>query len=152
MTGRANRLTDVFKHIDMSGGREACWPWKLTLSTEGRPYFTVKGKKYLAYRLAYELVFGVELGDKMFRHNCDNPACCNPYHGTPGDQTDNMRDMKERERHGLPHTVVRNIRKLIKEGRKYETIAELYGCSLTVVKEIANNTNYSHVKDEEDAN
>lgn len=145
-----NKLHDVFKHIDMTGGPDACWLWKLKLSND-RPYFTVAGKKYLAYRLVYELVKGEELGSRMYLHQCDTPNCCNPNHGKPGDHQQNMNEMKERERHGLSHHMVRNIKKLLASGQMtHQQIADLTGVSKTVITEINTGRNYSHVKEEED--
>lgn len=146
---RANKLTDVFKYIQMGDANE-CWPYIGALNKEGRPYFTYKGKKLLAYRVSFELVSGEQLGNRVARHTCDNESCCNPYHIVPGTHQENMDDMKTRERHGLPHHTVRAIRKLIAAGRTQVEIAELYGVSKTVVAEIATGKNYSHVKDQED--
>jgi hypothetical protein len=138
----------------MSGGADACWPFKGKLNGKGRPYFTVAGKKHLAYRLAYELVNGDDtLEGVMARHTCDNEVCCNPRHIVPGDQQQNMNDMKERERHGIPHHAVRAIRKLgnTPNGPTHAEIAELYGMARSTVTEIINGKNYGHVKDIEDA-
>lgn len=150
-----NQAKDVFRSIDMTGGPDACWPFKGKPNAKGRPYFTVAGKKHLAYRLATDLVKGEEyLGDQIARHTCDNEMCCNPRHIIPGGHQDNMNDMKERERHGLPHHTVRAIRKLASKanGPTHAEIADLYGIGRSTVTEIVGGVNYSHVKDEEDGN
>lgn len=150
---RRNQPRDVFRSIDMSGGPDACWPFKGKLNSKGRPYFTANGEKFLAYRLAYELVNGEgTLKDVIARHKCDNETCCNPKHIEKGDHQENMNDMKERERHGLPHHTVRAIRKLAAKdnGPSHQDIADLYGIGRSTVTEIVNRTNYEHVKDEED--
>ena len=149
---KANTVLDVFKHIDMQGGdKEKCWPWKLQLSPKGRPYHTVRGKKHLAYRLTYELVHGTTIdSDVVVRHKCDNSACCNPHHLELGSHQENMDDMKERERHGLPHITVRAIRKAASNGTTHEAIAALFGLGRSTVTEIVNGTNYAHVKDEDE--
>jgi hypothetical protein len=150
----ANKPTDVFRSIDMSGGRDACWPFKGALNAKGRPYFTVRGKKYLAYRLAKVLVDGEDSlpDDELARHTCDNEVCCNPSHIIRGGHQDNMNDMKERERHGLPHHTVRAIRKLASttNGPTHAEIGELYGIGRSTVTEIVTRKNYDHVKDEDD--
>jgi hypothetical protein len=146
-----NKPHDVFRFLDMSGGPDACWPFTGKLNNKNRPYFTVDGKKHLVYRLTYELVHGNgALEGVMARHTCDNEVCGNPKHIVPGGQQDNMNDMKERERHGLPHHTVRAIRKLAAkdQGPTHEEIAELYGIGRSTVTEIVNGTNYQHVKDE----
>jgi hypothetical protein len=149
-----NKARDVFRSIDMTGGPDACWPFKGALNAKGRPYFTLSGKKVLAYRLAYELVNGEgTLTDTIARHTCDNEACCNPRHIVKGTHQQNMNDMKERERHGLPHHTVRAIRTLASKGTTHQDIADLYGIGRSTVTEIVNRTNYNHVEDtDEQAN
>jgi hypothetical protein len=137
MSARKNRPVDVFKHIDMQAGPI----WKNPETGE---------EKILAYRITYELASGDTLGDRFWRHHCDNPACCNPKHGIPGTNTENMHDMKSRERHGMPHHVVRAIRKLIEQGISDEVIAQLYGKGRSTIYDIRMGVTYGHVKDEED--
>lgn len=100
----------------------------------------------LAYRVVYELVHGVALGTAVVRHRCDNPICCNPEHLELGTHEDNMRDMRERERHGLPHHTVRAIRKLAEKGRTHREIAELYGLGRSTVTEIVQGLKYREVE------
>jgi hypothetical protein len=162
MSAKRNKPTDVFRYIDMQTGPEwknpqtgevsRCWPWKGALNDQGRPFFSLNGKKVIAYRLTYELATGDTLGDRMWRHHCDNPACCNPSHGVPGTNVDNMDDMKQRGRHGLPHHAVRYIKKLIRQGVHDATIAELYGTGVSTIKDIRLGVTYGHVKEEEAAN
>lgn len=142
-----NKKVDVFKYIDMSGGADACWPWTASLSGSGRPYIEFEGRKYLAYRLTYELVNGAAIADNvMARHTCDNEICCNPNHIIPGTHQENMNDMKQRERHGLPHTAVRAIKKLLADGFEHKVIAERFGISRTMVTSINLGRSYSHVE------
>ena len=44
--------------------------------------------------------------------------------------------MKERERHVLPATIVRSIRKLRTEGKTQQEVAELYGVSRETISAI----------------
>lgn len=143
-----NKPTDVFKYIKM-GAPDVCWPFTGALNDKGRPYFTVNGRKQLAYRLVYELVKGVEIGKQLYRHKCDNEICCNPHHGELGSHQENMNDMKERERHGLPHHTVKAIRKLGETGVTHKSIADRFGIARSTVTEIINRDNYGHVKDED---
>lgn len=147
----ANKPTDVFKFIDMSGGATECWPFTGVVNNKGRPYFSCGGKKHLAYRFVYELVHGQgSLEGEIARHKCDNEICCNPAHIEKGSHQDNMNDMKERERHGLPHHTVRAIRKLAQtKGVRHEDIAERFGIGRSTVTEIVNRVSYDHVKDEQ---
>lgn len=129
----------VFEKIDMRGGDSSqCWPWKGKVNKkDGRPYFTVAGSgKHPAYAVVLELVSGEESNGRMALHHCDNPICCNPAHLYWGGHDENMNDMKERERHGLPRIVVRAIRTLAEEGTKYADIASRYGVSESAVAQI----------------
>lgn len=134
----------VFQYIDMKeGDKDACWPWKgKTNAKDGRPYFTVEGKRRPSYSWVLELFTGKapEEGN-VARHNCDNPICCNPHHLVWGNHQDNMNDMKERERHGVPKTVVRAIHTLSTKGRTQQEIADLYGLSREAVSAIVTGRN-----------
>lgn len=153
-----NNAIAVFTVVNMLTGpmcerlQSRCWPFTNALNSKGRPYYRVGGKNYLAYRLVYELMRGVELDSKtMLRHQCDNPICCNPAHLIEGGHQENMNDMKERERHGLPHHTVRAIRKAAQRpGVTHEDIAELYGLGRSTVSEIISGVHYSHVKEQDD--
>lgn len=152
----ANTLQDVFLHINMLTGPmnerlgSRCWPFTLATNKDGRPYFRVGGKQLLAYRITYELVNGEgSLTGKVARHQCDNEVCCNPHHIIPGTQSDNVQDMRERERHGLPHHVVRAIRKLAAAGRSDSEIGDLYGLARNTVNEIRHKVKYDNVTDED---
>jgi hypothetical protein len=141
-----NRKVDVFKFISIRGDDD-CWLWTGGLvGRDSRPYFSVDGKKLLAYRIVYELWTGKELTPQtLMRHKCDNRVCCNPAHLEEGSHQKNMDDMKERARHGMPHQSVRHIKKLILQKVPYSVIAERYGCSKSLISEIANGRAYTHV-------
>ena len=151
---RRKQPHDVFKLLDMSGGKDACWPFRGELNDKGLPYVQIAGRKHVVYRPSYQLVVG-DLGDKdIARHTCDNGAdpdrkrgwvCCNPYHIVPGSTQDNSNDMTSRARHGLNAHVVRAIRKLLEQGRTHEQISELYGVSRQAITDIAGGKTHGHV-------
>ena len=155
-----NSKINVFKHIDMTNGPDACWSWSGPIGgrkEEPRPYFTAEGKRWIAYRLVYELTNGTPLtSDQLLLHSCDNGrmpiGCCNPKHLRIGTVQENSNDMKSRERHGLPHHVVKAIRKLLDEGRRQQDIADLYGVSRETISAIATKRVYSHVEEDADDN
>lgn len=135
---RTNTPKDVFKHINM-GDEDECWEWKGTVNAkDGRPYFTVAGKRRPSYAHVLETYTGEKQKGRQVLHSCDNTTCCNPHHLRWGTHQDNMDDMKERERHGLPKTVVRAILKLLKDGRSHKSIAQLYGVSRETITAIHN--------------
>jgi len=149
---RPNKPVDVFKRINMrSGDTTVCWEWKDKRSLsgrDGRPYFCIKGKRYLAYRVVFSETYGRPLSEiKPLRHTCDNTICCNPYHLIEGTHQENMDDMKDRERHGLPHHAVKAIKRLLaKKMLSHNEIAELFGISRTLVTSISSETCYQHIE------
>ena len=145
-----NQPHDVFKHIDMrSGVHVQCWPWKGKLNKkDGRPYFTVAGKRRPAYAYVIETASGEKQNGRMVRHSCDNAICCNPSHLSWGSHQQNMDDMVERDRHGLPKIVVRAIRKLLAKDIPQSQIAELYGISREAVSAISTGRNHSKLTNE----
>lgn len=151
---RRNKPVDVFRHIDMSGGGDACWPWKGatgggTGRSKARPYFALNGQKVIAYRLVWELMKGEKLtSDVMLCHQCDNSICCNPAHLEKGDHARNTHDMVSRDRHGLPSHVVRRIRTLLLRGNNtQQEIADLYGIDRTIVSRIKNDEIHTQPED-----
>jgi hypothetical protein len=120
------------------GYNDQCWEWRGKINEkDGRPYFTVAGKRRAAYIIVLELHTGQKAQkNKMAIHSCDNPICCNPFHLSWGTHQDNMNDMKDRERHGIPKTVLRAILKLRKEGRTQAEIAKLYGLARETISAI----------------
>lgn len=157
MSRNPKKLTDVFSQIDMVGSPEyvytdpdtgkttPCWRYKGGLNSEGRPYIQINGKKHIVYRLVFELVTGIELGKRMFRHKCDREWCCNWEHGIPGSHQENMNDMKERERHGMSHHQVRNIKRLIDKGLSDTEISNITGNGRATIYDIRVGNTFSHV-------
>lgn len=127
--------TNVFKYINMmNGDTTVCWPWiGATGGKHGRPYVRYQGKVRTAYSVVYELTSGDIVGTRLIRHKCDNPICCNPKHLEIGTQKQNMQDMKERERHGVPKIVKNAWLKLRSDGVAIKEIASRYGVSATAV-------------------
>lgn len=140
---RKNIATDIFKHINMhNGDTNVCWEWKGKFNAKDeRPYFSFNGKRRPSYAIVLELYKGKsKQKGAMALHSCDNGCepigCCNPNHLSWGSHQDNMDDMKERERHGLPTTVVRAIRKLRSGGKSQNECAKLYGVSRETISAI----------------
>lgn len=78
-------------------GPDDCWEWQAGKSSFGYGAFGINGRSHRAHRVA-KMLSGVDLGDQIVRHACDNPACCNPAHLLLGTLADNNRDMWERNR------------------------------------------------------
>lgn len=152
----------------MKGGdRTQCWPWKGSYGHSKtnnwpQPLFRCNGRLYAAHRMVLHLVdptFNIDDRKDLVRHKCDNKGvipykeiCCNPAHLEHGSHAQNMQDMIDRERHGLPHHVVRYIRKLLNdkddEGKPMYThaqIARKYGVSRQTVTAIGIGARYAKV-------
>jgi DNA-directed RNA polymerase sigma subunit (sigma70/sigma32) len=64
-----------------------------------------------------------------------------------GTHDDNMDDMKQRQRHGLPHHVVTAIRTLLAQGKTQQEVADLYGVSRSRIRDIGLRDTYRHLPD-----
>ena len=167
--GKTNDATGVFARIEMRGGVLAhgrdgrpssrrlvrcCVQLRGGRPRDPRPYFQSNGRRTQAYRVVYELVHGVTLHKtQLVLHSCDRGGapvgCCNPKHMSIGTERKNAAEMVQRERYGLPHMVVRNIRRLLAADRPQAEIAELYGVSRETVSAIATGRTYKVVGDED---
>lgn len=157
MAHKHKKLEDVFKDIDIRGPDD-CWNFTGHYNEQRRmPEWKFKGKNLVPYRIVYELVNGPIPDGLLILHSCDNRRCCNPKHHSVGTVEKNNQEANERERHGVPAIVVRNIRKLLGSVNPFtgnphthSEIAELYGMSRSNVTAIANR--YNHNDDSTDVN
>lgn len=122
---RKNEPVDVWQSIGIppDGDITPCWQWEGKVNpSDGRPYFSVGGVQWLAYRLVWVLINGEIPVGQVVRHKvCDNERCCNPHHLLLGTQSDNELDKYAHERWGFPHAVIDDI-KSIRE--KHHAISE----------------------------
>lgn len=147
-----NDPVDVFRNIQM-GNADDCWRWLGTWggrSRDRRPYFMADGERTLAYRWVWILVNGPIPDGQMILHSCDNGGhpigCCNPAHMRLGTNQENMDDMTTRQRHGLPATAVKAIRRLLDRGETQQEIADKFGVSRETVSAIATGRVYKNEK------
>lgn len=153
----SNDPVDVFQFYHIGNDNE-CWPYIGNSwggqPRERRPYFQADGRRQIAYRWIYELVHGVTLtSDQLILHSCDCGGfpigCGNVHHMRLGTIQENSNDMVDRQRHGMPKTVVRAIRTLLDQGRTQQSIADLYGVSREAISAIA--TQRTHKRGDKDA-
>lgn len=147
------------------GDPGACWEWQGSRHKVGHGYAWVPrsvpvlgGRVHYAHRIAFHLTHGAIPPGASICHHCDNPACCNPAHLYAGTQTDNMRDMIERDRrdhaHGsrIPHAaltddLVREIRRRFRAGERIASIVRDMPASFTTVSAAAHGKSWTHVVD-----
>ena len=79
-----------------------CWLWATHTNNQGYGRFTTwrknRRRRFLAHRIAYQLVTGEPIDGKVLLHRCDTPRCCNPNHLKPGTQADNIADARAKGR------------------------------------------------------
>lgn len=141
-----------------------CWEYQGLKSQFGHGHFAHRGKNYFAHRVAYCLAHGIKIeefpSDTVVRHDCDNPACCNPLHLRTGDRRDNQLDMETRGRNpkgdnhgmaGIDSNTVITIRYLFKEAGGVpgtrRAIAERLNIPYATVCRVAAGTGWSCVTD-----
>lgn len=126
-----------------------CWPWNGAKNAKG--YGRCHGT--VAHRLAYSLAIGPIPDGQVLRHKCDNPSCCNPKHLVPGTQSQNMSDMRSRDRHtrgersgrsklteAQAQDILRNPQKL-----KLVDLAKKYSVSKATVSLIRSGERWGHL-------
>lgn len=77
--------------IDTSRGPRECWPYEGTLTEYGHARVWTNDKTDIKithlHRAIWAAFHGFTLDELpssvQIHHECDNPACCNPYHLTP---------------------------------------------------------------------
>lgn len=88
-------LIESVKSRDRSSG---CWEWPFSKNNNGYGKVRYEGRLVLCHRLSSILAGHARDGDLVVRHDCDNPACFNPGHLSPGTFGDNSQDMVARNR------------------------------------------------------
>jgi len=144
--------------IDENG----CWIWQMAIKKNhagsSLPYGWVgfNGGQMNAHRASWIIHYG-DIKDGLFVcHKCDVPACVNPEHLFLGTPSDNMKDMREKNRHRpiqqterigstsakLNIEQVREIRVLLNENKRQAAIAKMYGVTQSAISLIASGKNW----------
>lgn len=143
-----------FAHVDMSGGPDACWPWKGSRRRNGYGRLERDGRGVAATHVALELD-GRPLGPGQYAlHRCDNPPCVNPAHLYAGDSKDNALDMlaRGRQRRGadnpnsrLTAERVREIRALFTAGVTVRQLACRFDIAESTVRQVVTGKTWTQV-------
>lgn len=89
---RCQSRSEFFWSRVQKGSPDECWMW---LGDSASGYGYAKGRK-LAHRESYELNCGGIPAGSLVLHSCDNSLCVNPKHLSLGDQSQNMKDRRDR--------------------------------------------------------
>ena len=147
-----NRIAQRFWDKVLIG--DGCWEWQASQDTQGYGNFMIDRRARRAHRVAYELWHGVDPGEQLVLHACDNPACCNPQHLSLGTHQENMRQMSDRKRSAVGEAVhqskltaknVLDIRARAAKGEKQAALAREYGVGETTLSYIVRRRMWKHV-------
>lgn len=75
-----------------------CREWQRAKHPRGYGLVWFNGRMWRAHRVAFFLATGIDPGDEMVLHSCDNPPCCEPGHLSLGDHQKNMDERQDRGR------------------------------------------------------
>jgi hypothetical protein len=146
-----------WSRVSITDNSSDCWEWMASIGPSGYGRFSYPVRKsYVSHRLAYYLHYGVDPGDLMVLHSCDNRMCCNPNHLSLGTHTDNMRDMIIKGRgHNLKgesivfskltEKIVLDIRRRCASGESEYDIANEYNIHQGHVSNIVRRKRWAHI-------
>lgn len=158
---RLERLKKSFeKHVIR---QEGCWDWKGSKTPFG--YAVMSCRREIGpdrgHRASWLIYRGKIEKEMHVCHSCDNPICTNPDHLWLGTHKQNNDDkiLKGRSNNAPPPTKkgsengssklneeqVREIKKMISQGRSCGKIAKEFDVSATTIKRIRNGENWAHV-------
>lgn len=153
---KPSAVNSLFSHcIKQPNG---CWEWNLNIREDGYGGVVARdGKKSLAHREAWKITHG-EIPSKMeICHRCDNRKCINPDHLFMGTHTDNMRDMRQKERHKphigskhgmaiLDESKVQAIRQEYRTGNfTLQQLADINGVTIHAIWRVVHRKNWKHI-------
>jgi predicted XRE-type DNA-binding protein len=151
-----SELYAFYSSLKTIGNRD-CWITPKKPSSGGYCYVSVRGVPYAAHRLSYAWRYGIDPGEMLVCHKCDNPPCCNPAHLFLGTSADNTRDAQDKGRlaHGsrtgtakLTESQVAQIRRMLSESiYDQQQIAQMFGISTSLVSAIKQGATWRHVAD-----
>lgn len=140
------RIIKFWKKVDKSGGKDACWEWKLGRDKDGYGRYSLKDVGYRAHRMAYQHTYGSIPKGLSVCHACDNPPCCNPRHLFVGTNKENNQDAVKKKRHAFGQRnggaslkefqVIEIIKKLKIVGVNQHQLARDYSCSVSAISKI----------------
>jgi len=136
--------------VDPSTG---CRLWTGAIDSQGYGQTSIKAKRYLAHKAAYECAIGPVPAGMCVLHRCDTPGCINPAHlflGTRGDNnTDRARKGRNSPRLGEQHHLVKlteaDVLAIRADDRPSAVICKEYRVSQSCVSRIKTRGTWKHI-------
>jgi len=151
------QIDRFWKHVDRSGGPEACWLWNGYIRDNGYGSIGIHGREYKAHRVSFFIEHGRISNDRFVLHRCDVRACVNPSHLFEGTPKDNSQDAVRKgrntrlygEQNGkakLTRATVLTIRRMCRRGGVYQKdVAKQFGVSEATVSYVVNGGRWKKV-------
>ena len=137
-------------------GEDGCWLWEGSIGSGGYGQFCIKGKSYLAHRVAYEWYVGPIPKHESYHgtcvcHMCDVRSCVNPEHLFLGTHQENVKDMvsKGRKCKGSSHALAKltegKALQIFHSQGSHVDIANRFAVSSTLVGGIKLKQRWAHI-------
>jgi hypothetical protein len=94
-----------WNHVQRSPESTGCWLWLRGMNSDGYgnvAFSKPRRQTLLAHRVAYILFVGPIKDRALILHSCDTPLCVRPDHLKQGDQSQNQRQRRAKERAANP--------------------------------------------------
>ena len=119
---------EIAKFFSKCSFSSYCWEWNHYTNNHGYGYCVYKGKKQLAHRVSFSIIYNVDLKNlDVIAHKCDNPKCINPQHLFHTDQKGNMMDKMMKGRASTYRTSkYRNVH-FRNDSKKYRALIRIDG-------------------------
>ena len=149
---------------------KSCWVWSGYVDDAPNGYGGVflKGKRYAAHRISWEIHYGPIKNGLCVCHKCDNPPCTNPLHLFLATNKENQKDcfLKGRrasglnngkytrpdrtprgEKHGKAKLTEKDIKEIRRLGSKMSQTAlgHKFNTSQVNIGSILNNKTWKHI-------
>ena len=140
------------KQIKYRITEEGCWKCTVhSLNPQGYAKIERNGKVTKVHRHVFALKNNGITEGMHILHKCDNPSCINPDHLFEGTSLDNIRDKVEKgrqafgEQNGFAKLTANDVRKILKDNRKYREIAKDYPVTTKHVGVIKRRKFWKHI-------